>query len=64
MRIDNNHYFNQAKQNIERVLGNISAQHTFDSKDAANLAIADQLRSSYLTTDQGIANAYDAVGVM
>lgn len=64
MRIDNNHYFNQAKQNIERVLGNISAQRAIDSKDTANLAIADQLRSSYLTTDQGIANAYDAVGVM
>lgn len=60
----NNIYFNQAKQNIERVLNNISAQRAIDSKDAANLAIADQLRSSYLTTDQGIANAYDAVGVM
>lgn len=60
----NNIYFNQAKQNIERVLSNISAQRAIDSKDTANLAIADQLRSSYLTTDQGIANAYDAVGVM
>ncbi|AJC86077.1 flagellin [Campylobacter sp. RM16704] len=59
-----NHYLNQAQKNQEKALENIAAMRAIDGTDGANLAIADSLRNQYSTIDQGVLNAYDAIGVL
>ncbi|EAI5368302.1 flagellin [Campylobacter coli] len=55
-----NYYLNNAQKALE----NIAAVRAISGIDSANLAIADSLRSQSSTIDQGIANAYDAIGVL
>ena len=59
-----NYYLNNAQKASEKALGNIAAVRAISGVDSANLAIADSLRSQSSTIDQGIANAYDAIGVL
>ncbi|EAL1938569.1 flagellin [Campylobacter coli] len=55
-----NYYLNNAQKALE----NIAAVRAISGIDSANLAIADSLRSQSSTIDQGVANAYDAIGVL
>lgn len=71
MTINNNpsglqqsNYFNQAQKASDKALGNIAAIRAISGVDSADLAIADSLRSQSSTIDQGVANAYDAIGVL
>lgn len=59
-----NHYLDNAQKSSEKALGNIAAVRAISGVDSSNLAIADSLRSNANTIDQGIANAYDAIGVL
>ncbi|EAJ1695544.1 flagellin [Campylobacter coli] len=59
-----NYYLNNAEKASEKALENIAAVRAISGIDSANLAIADSLRSQSSTIDQGIANAYDAIGVL
>ncbi|HEB7634945.1 TPA: flagellin C [Campylobacter coli] len=59
-----NYYLNNAQKASEKALENIAAVRAISGVDSANLAIADSLRSQSSTIDQGIANAYDAIGVL
>ncbi|HED4392139.1 TPA: flagellin C [Campylobacter coli] len=59
-----NYYLNNAQKASEKALENIAAVRVISGIDSANLAIADSLRSQSSTIDQGIANAYDAIGVL
>ncbi|EAH4481007.1 flagellin [Campylobacter coli] len=59
-----NYYLNNAQKASEKALENIAAVCAISGIDSANLAIADSLRSQSSTIDQGIANAYDAIGVL
>ncbi|MCH5336660.1 MAG: flagellin C [Campylobacter sp.] len=59
-----NYYLNNAQKASDRALENIAAVRAISGVDSANLAIADSLRSQSSTIDQGIANAYDAIGVL
>ncbi|EAJ0313520.1 TPA: flagellin C [Campylobacter coli] len=59
-----NYYLNNAQKASEKALENIAAVRAISGIDSANLAIADSLRSQSSTIDQGIANAYDAIGVL
>ncbi|EOW3822035.1 flagellin C [Campylobacter coli] len=59
-----NYYLNNAQKASEKALENITAVRAISGIDSANLAIADSLRSQSSTIDQGIANAYDAIGVL
>lgn len=59
-----NYYLNNAQKASDRALENIAAVRAINGVDSANLAIADSLRSRSSTIDQGIANAYDAIGVL
>lgn len=59
-----NYYLNNAQKSAEKALNNISALRAISGVDSADLAIADSLRSQSSTIDQGIANAYDAIGVL
>ncbi|EJG9875607.1 flagellin C [Campylobacter coli] len=59
-----NYYLNNAQKASEKALENIAAIRAISGIDSANLAIADSLRSQSSTIDQGIANAYDAIGVL
>lgn len=59
-----NYYLNNAQKASEKALENIAAVRAISGVDSANLAIADSLRSQSNTIDQGIANAYDAIGVL
>ncbi|EAJ0353775.1 flagellin [Campylobacter coli] len=59
-----NYYLNNAQKANEKALENIAAVRAISGIDSANLAIADSLRSQSSTIDQGIANAYDAIGVL
>lgn len=59
-----NHYLDSAQKASEKALGNIAAVRAVSGVDSSNLAIADSLRSNANTIDQGIANAYDAIGVL
>ncbi|ECO7137620.1 flagellin [Campylobacter coli] len=59
-----NYYLNNAQKPSEKALENIAAVRAISGIDSANLAIADSLRSQSSTIDQGIANAYDAIGVL
>ncbi|HEH4702865.1 TPA: flagellin C [Campylobacter coli] len=59
-----NYYLNNAQKVSEKALENIAAVRAISGIDSANLAIADSLRSQSSTIDQGIANAYDAIGVL
>lgn len=59
-----NYYLNNAQKSSEKALENIAAIRAISGIDSANLAIADSLRSQSSTIDQGIANAYDAIGVL
>lgn len=59
-----NYYLNNAQKASEKALENIAAVRAISGVDSANLAIADSLRSQSSTIDQGVANAYDAIGVL
>ncbi|EKG0357675.1 flagellin C [Campylobacter coli] len=59
-----NYYLNNTQKASEKALENIAAVRAISGIDSANLAIADSLRSQSSTIDQGIANAYDAIGVL
>ena len=59
-----NHYLNNAQKSQDKALENIAAVRAISGIDSANLAIADSLRSQSSTIDQGVANAYDAIGVL
>ena len=59
-----NYYLNNAQKASEKALENIAAVRAIIGIDSANLAIADSLRSQSSTIDQGVANAYDAIGVL
>lgn len=59
-----NHYLNNAQKSQDKVLENIAAVRAISGIDSANLAIADSLRSQSSTIDQGVANSYDAIGVL
>ncbi|ENJ8803493.1 flagellin C [Campylobacter coli] len=59
-----NYYLNNAQKASEKALENIAAVRAISGIDSANLAITDSLRSQSSTIDQGIANAYDAIGVL
>ncbi|MBZ7934924.1 flagellin [Campylobacter sp. W0065] len=59
-----NYYLNNAQKASDKALENIAAVRAISGVDSANLAIADSLRSQSSTIDQGIANAYDAIGVL
>ncbi|HHI9581870.1 TPA: flagellin C [Campylobacter coli] len=59
-----NYYLNNAQKASEKALENIAAVRAISGIDSANLAIADSLRSQSSTIDQGIANAYDTIGVL
>ncbi|EAI0294219.1 flagellin [Campylobacter coli] len=59
-----NYYLNNAQKASEKALENIAAVRAISGIDSANLAIADSLRSQSSTIDQGVANAYDAIGVL
>ena len=59
-----NYYLNNAQKASDRALENIAAARAISGVDSANLSIADSLRSQSSTIDQGIANAYDAIGVL
>ena len=59
-----NYYLDNAKKSSQKALENISAIRAISGVDSANLAIADSLRSQYNIIDQGIANAYDAIGML
>ncbi|EJF6462342.1 flagellin C [Campylobacter coli] len=59
-----NYYLNNAQKASEKALENIAAVRAISGIDNANLAIADSLRSQSSTIDQGVANAYDAIGVL
>ncbi|EAI7583244.1 flagellin [Campylobacter coli] len=59
-----NYYLNNAQKASEKALENIAAVRAISGIDSANLAIADSLRSQSSTIDQGIANAYDAIGIL
>ncbi|KGI57314.1 flagellin [Campylobacter sp. MIT 97-5078] len=62
--LQQNNYLNNAQKASEKALGNIAAIRAISGIDTADLAIADSLRSQASTIDQGVANAYDAVGVL
>lgn len=71
MTINNNptsmqqtNYLNESRQSGDRALQNIAAIRAINGMDPSNLAIADQLRTQANTIDQGVANAYDAIGVL
>ncbi|MBX0508352.1 flagellin C [Campylobacter coli] len=59
-----NYYLNNAQKASEKALENIAAVRAISGIDSANLAIADSLRSQSSTIDQGVANAYDAIGIL
>ena len=59
-----NYYLNNAQKASDKALENIAAARAISGVDSANLSIADSLRSQSSTIDQGIANAYDAIGVL
>ncbi|EAL4981574.1 flagellin [Campylobacter coli] len=59
-----NYHLNNAQKASEKALENIAAVRAISGIDSANLAIADSLRSQSSTIDQGVANAYDAIGVL
>ncbi|ECR2204100.1 flagellin [Campylobacter coli] len=59
-----NYYLNNAQKASEKALENIAAVRAISGINSANLAIADSLRSQSSTIDQGVANAYDAIGVL
>ncbi|MFQ6341648.1 flagellin C [Campylobacter sp. VTCC 70190] len=59
-----NYYLNNAQKASEKALENIAATRAISGVDSADLAIADSLRSQSSTIDQGVANAYDAIGVL
>ncbi|HEF1501442.1 TPA: flagellin C [Campylobacter jejuni] len=59
-----NYYLNNAQKASDKALENIAAVRAISGVDSANLAIADSLRSQSSTIDQGVANAYDAIGVL
>ncbi|WP_335778860.1 flagellin C, partial [Campylobacter jejuni] len=63
-RSQQNYYLNNAQKASEKALENIAAVRAISGIDSANLAIADSLRSQSSTIDQGVANAYDAIGVL
>lgn len=58
------YYLDNAQKSSQKALDNIAAVRAISGVDSANLAIADSLRSQSSTIDQGIANAYDAIGVL
>ncbi|TQR34534.1 flagellin [Campylobacter sp. MIT 99-7217] len=62
--LQQNSYLSQAQKSSEKALGNIAAIRAISGVDNADLAIADSLRSQSSTIDQGVANAYDAIGVL
>lgn len=62
--LQQNNYLNQAQKASDKALGNIAAIRAISGIDSADLAIADSLRSQSSTIDQGVANAYDAIGVL
>ncbi|HBK6303824.1 TPA: flagellin C [Campylobacter jejuni] len=59
-----NYYLNNAQKASDKALENIAAVRAISGVDSANLAIADSLRSQSSTIDQGVANAYNAIGVL
>ena len=56
--------FNEAQKPRDKALQQIAALRAISGKDGANLAIADGLRSQANTIEQGVANAYDAIGML
>lgn len=59
-----NYYLDNAQKSSQKALENIAATRAISGVDSADLAIADSLRSQSSTIDQGVANAYDAIGVL
>lgn len=64
LNLQTTNHINDAKKTQEKAIQNISSPRPIDGKDAASLAIADILRAQAGTIDQGIANSYDAIGVL
>ena len=62
--LQQNIYLDDAKKGSDKALQNIAAMRAISGIDSSNLAIADQLRTQASTIDQGVANAYDAIGVL
>ena len=56
--------FAEAKKPGDKALQNIAALRAISAADGANLAIADGLRAQAGGIDQGVANAYDAIGML
>lgn len=54
----------EAKKPYDKALQNIAVARAIDSADGASLAIANSLRTDATTIEQGINNAYDAIGVL
>lgn len=59
-----NYYLNNAKNNADKALQNISAQRALNGTDSANLVIADSLLSQTNSISQGVNNANDAIGIL
>lgn len=55
---------NQAQNSHSKALQNIAATRALSGIDSSNLAIADSLSMQASTTEQGIANANDAIGML
>ena len=56
--------FAEAKKPGDKALQNIAAIRAISGIDGANLAIADGLRTQANSIEQGVSNAYDAIGVL
>nr|WP_158334378.1 flagellin [Campylobacter bilis] len=55
---------NNARKSNEQAVENIVAARAIDAIDKTNLAINDVLKTPSNTIDQGIASAYDAIGIL
>lgn len=56
--------FAEAKKPGDKTLQNIAALRAISAAEGANLAIADGLRTQANSIEQGVSNAYDAIGVL
>ena len=56
--------YNDAQKPRDKALQNIAALRAISATDGASLAIADQLRTQANSIEQGVANAYDAIGML
>lgn len=59
-----NYYLNNAQNNANKALDNISANRAISGSDSANMVIANTLLSNANAISQGVNNANDAIGVL